>query len=177
MVDAFTKFVWLYAVKTANAAEVLACLTRQSHIFGNPRRIISDRGSAFTSNDFREYCKIEGVQHVLTTTGMPRANGQVERVNRTLILLLTKLSAPRPEEWHKYINVAQKYLNATQHRSIKTTPFNLLFGTDIRMKDDVSIRDLVEKELISMFEENRDEMRKPSISEGRYERRMAECRK
>ncbi|KMQ88945.1 hypothetical protein RF55_11489 [Lasius niger] len=27
------------------------------------------------------------------------------------------------------------------------------------MKDDVSIRELVEKELISMFEENRDEMR------------------
>jgi len=133
VIDAFSKFVWLYAVKTVNAAEVLACLTRQSHVFGNPRRLISDRGSAFTSNDFQEYCKAEGIQHVLTTTGMPRANGQVERVNRTLIPLVTKLSAPRPEEWYKHLNIAQKYLNATQHRSIGTTPFRLLFGTDIKM--------------------------------------------
>lgn len=159
VVDAFTKFVWLYAVKTTSTAEVLTCLTRQAHVFGNPRRIVSDRGSAFTSNDFREYCEAEGVQHVLTTTGMPRANGQVERVNRTLIPVLTKLSDPRPEEWHKYINTVQQYLNATSHRSIGTTPFNLLFGTNMRMKDNISIREIIEKELIAIFEENRDEIR------------------
>jgi len=127
IIDAFTRFVWLYAVKTTSTAEVVACLAKQAHIFGNPRRIISDRGSAFTSGDFRKYCEAEGVQHVLTTTGMPRANGQVERVNRTLILVLTKLSAPRPEEWHKHLNNVQKYLNATPHRSIGMTHGHLYF--------------------------------------------------
>lgn len=159
VVDSFTKFVWLYAVKTTNTAEVLHCLARQAHVFGNPRRIISDRGSAFTSGDFQEYCKTEGIQHVLTTTGMPRANGQVERVNRTLIPVLTKLSAPRPEEWHKHLNTVQRYLNATPHRSIGTTPFRLLVGTDMKIKDDISIRELIEKETISIFKENRDEIR------------------
>jgi len=53
VVDGFIKFVWFYATKTTSTAEVLACFEKQSHIFGNPRRIISDRGSAFTSNDFQ----------------------------------------------------------------------------------------------------------------------------
>lgn len=134
-------------------------MERQSRIFGNPRRIISDLGSTFTSSDFQEYCREGGMQHILTTTGMPRANGQVERVNRTTIPLLTKLSVPRPEEWHKHLDAVQRYLNVTTHRSIGTTPFNLLFGADMRMKDDASIRELVEKELICMFQEDRDELR------------------
>lgn len=159
VVDAFTKFVWLYAVKTTSTAEILTCLTKKAHVFGNPRRIVSDRGAAFTSNNFREYCETEGVQHVLITTGMPRANGQVERVNRTLIPVLTKLADPRPEEWHKYFGTVQQYLNVTQHRSIGTTPFNLIFGTHSRLEDDIFIREIIEKELIAIFEENRDDTR------------------
>jgi transposase InsO family protein len=49
VVDAFSKFVWLYETKTTNVAEVLSILKKQSIIFGNPRRIISDPGAAFTS--------------------------------------------------------------------------------------------------------------------------------
>jgi len=73
--DAFTKFVWLYAIKTTNIAEVLSKLKKQSTIFGNPRRIVSDRGAVFTSREFAEYCAKEKIYHVLTTTGVPRANG------------------------------------------------------------------------------------------------------
>lgn len=175
VIDAFTKFVWLYATKTTNTAEVLACLKRQSHVFGNPRRIISDRGSAFTSNDFRKYCEEEGIQHILITTGMSRSNRQVERINRTMIPLLTKLSVPRLEEWHRHLDTAQKYLNTSPHRSIETTLFNLLFGTNIKMKNDASIRELIEKELIYMFQEDRDELRnqaKESIRQIQQENRQ-----
>jgi len=72
IVDAFSKFVWLYATKTTSAAEVLGVLRKQSVVFGNPRRIISDRGAAFTSNDFQSYCREENIEHVLITTGVPR---------------------------------------------------------------------------------------------------------
>lgn len=157
--DSFCKFTWLYATKSTATAEVLNSLRKQATIFGNPRRIISDRGTAFTSGAFEEYCKSEGIQHVLTTTGVPRANGQVERINRTLIPLLTKLAAPRPEEWHKYLRSAQQYLNATVHRSIATTPFHLLFGTHARSREDDNVRELLEKEWTASFQESRDELR------------------
>jgi len=70
---------------------------KKAAIFDNPRRIISNRGTAFTSNGFREYCRREKIEHVLITTGVP----QVERVNHTIILLLTKLSLPKSAEWYK----------------------------------------------------------------------------
>jgi transposase InsO family protein len=93
--------VWLYVTKTTNAAEVLNILKKQSIILRNPRRIIFDRGAAFTSN-FQNYCKEENIEYVLITIRIPRANGQVERVNRTLILLLTKFADPAREEWYKH---------------------------------------------------------------------------
>ena len=176
VVDAFSKFVWLYATKTTNSIETITWLKKQALVFGNPARVISDRGTSFTSDAFRNYCDSENIAHVLITTGIPRANGQVERVNRTLIPLLTKLSSPKPEEWYKHLGVAQKYLNATPHRSIKTTPFHLLFGTHMRMREDPAIRNLIEEEWIAMFQTDRDEVRaraKEKIAEVQAQNRRA----
>jgi len=159
VIDAFSKFTWLYSTKTTGTAEVINILRKQSIIFGNPCRIISDRRTAFTSNDFRNYCEEENIEHVLTTTGIPRANGQAERVNRTLIPLLTKLADPKREEWYKYLGLAQQCLNTTLHRGLGTSPFNVLFGTQARLRDNHEIRELLEKEWISKFQEDRDEIR------------------
>lgn len=159
VIDAFSKFVWMYSTRSTDSDEVIKRLQKQAEIFGNPRRIISDRGTAFTSNAFRDYCKDENIEHVLITTGVPRSNGQVERVNRTVIPLLTKLSAPKPEEWYKHLETVQKFVNATPSRSTNKTPFNLLFGTQMRLKEDPKVREMIEEEWIQMFEEQRDEIR------------------
>nr|XP_012232667.1 PREDICTED: uncharacterized protein LOC105678149 [Linepithema humile] len=153
VIDSFTKFTWLYTTKSTSTAEVIDKLRKQSIIFGNPRRVVSDRGTAFTSNDFKEYCQRENIQHVLTTTGIPRANGQVERVNRTLIPLLTKLSSPKSDEWYKHLSIAQQYVNTTPSRSTGTTPFQLLFGVQAKLRDDPEIRGLLEEEWITAFQE------------------------
>lgn len=58
-------------------------LDLQKHTFGNPFQIITDRGTAFTSLEFKQYCEEEGIKHSTITTGLPRANGQIERINRT----------------------------------------------------------------------------------------------
>lgn len=47
---------------------------------------------AFTSNTYHEYCKGEGIESILITTGIIRGNEQEERVNKgnsTIISLLT----------------------------------------------------------------------------------------
>lgn len=89
VVDAFTKFVWIYPTKTTATKEVLERLKHQQSIFGNRKQIVSDRGTAFTSNDFEQYCADEDIRHLLITTGVPRGNGQVERVHQIIISMLT----------------------------------------------------------------------------------------
>lgn len=163
VVDSFSKFTWLYATKTTNAAEVVNRLERQSDIFGNPRRIISDRGAAFTSAEFSDHCTREGIEHVLTTTGIPRANGQVERMNHTLIPVLTKLADPKREEWHKYLEATQKCINTTASRSTGTTPFKLLFGVHARLRDDPEIKRFLEDEWVEAFQDNREELRQRAM--------------
>jgi len=159
VVDAFSKFIWLYATKSTNASEIVKILQKQAVIFGNPRRIISDRGTAFSSQEFKDYCKQENVEHVLITTGVPRSNGQVERINRTIIPLLTKLSAPKPAEWFKHLDVAQKYVNSIPSRSTGFAPFKVMIGTNMRLKKDPRVAELIDSELVSSFQDKRDELR------------------
>ncbi|GBP11385.1 hypothetical protein EVAR_91277_1 [Eumeta japonica] len=82
---------------------VLDRLQKQSAVFGNPRRIITDRGAAFTSRAFEQYCEEEGIQHLLITTGVPRGNGQVERMHKVLVPMLAKLSRENPDRWYKVV--------------------------------------------------------------------------
>ncbi|GFW16493.1 hypothetical protein TNCV_2351171 [Trichonephila clavipes] len=158
VVDAFTKFTWLYPVKTVSAESALEKL-KQQKTFGNPIRIISDRGSAFTSKLFNDYCDEENIQHLQIATGVPRGNGQVERIHRTLIPVLTKLSLDDSTKWYKYVDSLQRILNSTISRSTKWTPFELLVGIKMRNKEDILIKDLLLEEMAKELLEQREFLR------------------
>ncbi|XP_072397163.1 uncharacterized protein [Diabrotica undecimpunctata] len=157
--DDFTKFVWLYPTKSTTKKEVISCLEKQRRIFGNRSGMITDRGTAFRSEEFKRYCQQENIQHVLVTTEVPRGNGQVERVNRTMIPVLTKLSLEEPTKWYKNVDRVQNALNSTYQRSIGTTPFEVLVGVKMKNKDDIRIRELIEEEVIKIYDEERKELR------------------
>lgn len=159
VVDAFTKFVWIYPTKTLTSGEVIEKLKLQKTNFGNPRRIISDRGTAFSSEQFKSYCKEENIELFHITTGVPRGNGQVERINRIILPMLTKLSLEREELWYKHVDKVQLAINSTFQRSIGNTPFNLLFGVEMRKPENIGLKEIVEEEYKKQFLEERDEMR------------------
>ncbi|GFX36259.1 pro-Pol polyprotein [Trichonephila clavipes] len=71
----------------------------------------------------------ENIQHLQIATGVPRRDGKVERIHRTLIPVLTKLSLDDSTKWYKYVDRLQRILNSTISRSTKWTHFELLVGT------------------------------------------------
>lgn len=160
VIDDFTKFTWLYATKSTTARETVNCFIKQQKTFGNPYRIITDKGTAFTANEFKDYCVEQGIHHVTITTGVARGNGQIERIHRTVIPVLTKLSLDDPTKWYKYLDRVQRALNSTHQRSINTTPFEVLTGIKMRKKEDIRIKELIEEESRREFDENREELRK-----------------
>ncbi|GBM97294.1 Transposon Tf2-6 polyprotein [Araneus ventricosus] len=139
--------------------DALDKLKVQQKTFGNPKRIITDRGSAFTSKAFGDYCTNENIQHFQITTGVPRGNGQVERIHRTLIPVLTKLSIADSTKWFKFVDPLQRILNSTFNRSTKWSPFELLIGVTMRNKEDLHLRDLLMEEMMEELQEQRDELR------------------
>ncbi|KAG5863402.1 hypothetical protein JTB14_004284 [Gonioctena quinquepunctata] len=158
IVDDFSKFTWLYACKSTTTKEVIDCLEKQKQVFGNPSRIITDRGTAFTAEEFKNYCIDEGIQNLTITTGVPRGNGQVERVNRIIIPVLTKLSLEDPGRWFKYVVRVQRALNST----IGTSPFEILTGVKMRNEEEVLIKEVLEEATIQKFNENREDLRAES---------------
>ncbi|GFU26089.1 hypothetical protein TNCV_5105471 [Trichonephila clavipes] len=141
------------------AAEVINRLENQRHVFGNPARIITDKGSAFTSSSFEDYCKKQNILHISITTGLPRSNGQIEKQNSTIIAVLSKLSVDDPEKWYFHVPHLQEIVNSTFQRSIKMTPFELLFGTKMKSCQDIEIVELLNDEITAQFQEQRDALR------------------
>lgn len=160
VIDSFTKFVWLYPTKSTTTKEVIAKLEIQRKNFGNPVNIISDRGTAFTSAEFQEYCDHHNITHHTITTGLPRANGQVERINSIIISVLAKLSIEEPAKWYKHVDDVQRAMNVTFHRGINTTPFELLVGVPMRNKKQMEIKELIDAEMQHQFEDDREELRR-----------------
>lgn len=112
VMDAFTKFVWLVAVRDTSCAAVFKRQDCMKDTFGSTRRTISDRSAAFTAKDFEQYCFNEKIEHKLITTGVPRGNGQVERMNGahkngghrpTEVVSSRELTATVPEQ-HRFVN-------------------------------------------------------------------------
>ncbi|GBN73531.1 hypothetical protein AVEN_204118-1 [Araneus ventricosus] len=124
----------VYPVKSPYAQESIDKLKLQQTIFGNPSRIIADRGSAFTTNEFETYCSEEEIQHLKVTAGIPTGSGQIERMHRILIPFLSKLSHDDPTKWFKHVSNVQRVINSSSSRSTKYTPFELMMGTKTKNK-------------------------------------------
>lgn len=133
VVDSFTKFTKLYAVKSTTSRETIDCLKQYFANYSRPRVLISDRGSCFTSSEFREFIQECNIRHVLVATASPRANGQVERVNRVLGPMIAKLTDnDQKRYWYRVLGEVEYALNNSTHKTTKETPSKLLFGVKQR---------------------------------------------
>lgn len=159
VIDAFSKFIWIYPTKTVSAEEAIGKLELQQKTFGNPRRIISDRGSSFTAKVFHEYCETEKIQHNQIVTGVSRGNGQVERAHRIIKSSLIKLAIDDPQKWFKFTDKLQMAINATFQRSIGRSPFEILVGVPLRWNDDLNFKEILEEEILLEFLEERENLR------------------
>lgn len=175
VIDGFTKFVWLFPTKTTGVIEVLAKLRILQSIFGNPDRIITDRGGAFLSIEFKKFCEDENITLIHITTGVPRGNGQVERIHQMTTAILTKMTIEKPSVWFKNVDKVQRCLNSTFQRSIRMSPFELMFGKKMKQLTDISIGEVMEEEEAEMYYKDRSDTRaqaKLAIQEAQEEQRI-----
>lgn len=160
IVDAFTKYVKLYPVVSTSTREVCASLDKYFEYYSRPSRIISDRGTCFTSLEFGSYLLEKNIEHVKVAVASPQANGQVERVNRTLKAILAKLSEPLAHsDWVLQLAQVEYALNNTVHRSIKTAPSKLLFGVMQRGCEVDRLAEFLDEKNVNSVERNLENAR------------------
>lgn len=135
VIDAFTKYVKLYPANSTSTKEVIRSLEKYFGYYSRPRRIISDRGTCFTSLEFESFLLKNNVTHVKVATASPQANGQVERVNRVLTPMLSKLTDPLGHsDWVTKLAEVEYAMNNSVHSTTRKSPSNLLFGVEQRGK-------------------------------------------
>lgn len=129
VIDSFTKYVKLYPANTTSTKEACAALTKYFESYSRPRRIVSDRGTCFTSLEFSSFILDNNIEHVKNAVAAPQANGQVERVNRVLTAMLGKITEPvNHSNWSRMLSKVEYAINNSFHSSTKQTPSMLLFG-------------------------------------------------
>ncbi|UYV74973.1 hypothetical protein LAZ67_12001943 [Cordylochernes scorpioides] len=123
LTDYYTKYAETKAVSEATVKEVSTFLIE--HIIlrhGAPRFLISDRGSQFTSNLMKE------------------TNGLTERLNRTLINMISMYVNTDQKNWDEILPFITHAYNTTIQETTGYSPFFLLFGREpMSLLDDENI--------------------------------------
>lgn len=126
LIDSFTKFTIAKPTRTLRSGEAVQKLREIFGEFGYPRRVISDRGLAFASKAFGEFLAKHGVKHTLNAVMTPRANGQVERRNRTIVDTQTT-SADNEARWDEQVPEIIWGINQPVSTSTSFPPAYLMF--------------------------------------------------
>ena len=135
--DHFTKYA--IAVPTTNQkAHTTARVFFDNWVvhYGFPGQLHSDQGRNFESRVIKELCRIAGIKKSRTTPYHPQGNGQTERFNRTLIMMLRTLSEEQKKSWRKHVPQLVHAYNCSRHHTTGFSPFFVLFGRHPRLAVD-----------------------------------------
>jgi len=99
-------------------------------LHGQPRDIITDRGSIFTSDLWKETTKKLGIERRLSTAFHSQTDGQTERMNSTLEQYLRACVNYQQDDWNELLQMAEFAYNNGYQESIKDTPFFANCGTN-----------------------------------------------
>ncbi|UYV72039.1 hypothetical protein LAZ67_9001614 [Cordylochernes scorpioides] len=97
---------------------------------GAPQYLISDRGSQFTSNLMKKVMKTCKIKHCFTTSYHPQTNGLTERLNRTLINMLSMYVNTDQKNWDEILPFVTHAYNTTIQETTGYSPFFLMFGRE-----------------------------------------------
>ncbi|KAE8244416.1 hypothetical protein A4X13_0g6611 [Tilletia indica] len=126
----FSKFGIFYPSRTSDTAEDTARRFIQ-HAYpwtGLPNKLISDRDVRFTSEFWKTMVKELGITHAMSTAYHPQTDGQVERLNQQLRILLRNTIALDQHDWPDKLPSAMMAYNNQAHESTGSAPYETVFG-------------------------------------------------
>jgi hypothetical protein len=134
IVDRLTKVSHFLPVKTTDRGQNLAELyiSRIVSLHGVPKRIVSDRGSQFTSRFWESLHRALGTNLSFSTAFHPQTGGQTERVNHILEDMLRACVLSYGAKWEDCLPFAEFSYNNSYQASLQMAPFEALYGRKCR---------------------------------------------
>ena len=128
-IDVFSRYIFAYPTSNQDAKTVAQVLinimTRHAYL---PTTLISDKGTAFTSNVLEEVTAVLGITLKHATTKHAQTIGLLERPHASIKQALKIKTGDRRSLWHKYVSIAVLNNNTSYHASIGCEPSRVFHG-------------------------------------------------
>ena len=138
VMDGFTKFVEAIPMANQEATSVARALVETVIVrYGAPLQILTDQGTNFEGNLFRELCRLLGIDKLRTSSYHPSCNGLIERFHRTMNAMLGKVISSHQRDWDEVLPHVLAAYRASLHEATGFTPNYLMFGRETRAPIDL----------------------------------------
>jgi len=177
-----TKVAHFIPVKTTYTGARLAelCMSRIVCLHGVPKKIVSDRGTQFTSRFWQKLHESMDTKLNFSSAYHPQTNGQTERTNQVLEDMLRACALKHGGSWDKSLSYAEFSYNNSYQASFGMSPFEALYGRKCRtplMWSEVGERTLTGPALIKEAEDCVAEIREKLKAAQSRQKRYSDKRK
>ena len=83
MIDAHSKWLEVHMTVSATSSATIKLMRKSFASLGLPDTIVSDNATTFTSEEFAQFLRRNGIKHIKTPPYHPASNGMVERAIQT----------------------------------------------------------------------------------------------
>ena len=134
MTDSFSKYAEVVAIPNKEAVTVAnAIFSKWICRFGCPVQIHSDNGKEFINKLSKELFSLLDIKHTHTSPSHPQCNAQVEVFNKHVAKYLQKFCSSSTLDWETLIEPMVFSYNTQYHRSIKCSPYQVMYGMEPRL--------------------------------------------
>lgn len=128
MIDDLSRYTMAQPMVSQDAETVARTLFDHFiSVVGSPKIYVTDLGSNFTSKLFASLCKLLKITKLNSAAYHAQSN-LVEAFHRPLGEYLRNYCQKEPDNWDLYVSAATFSYNCHEHKSLKYTPFEMLFG-------------------------------------------------
>lgn len=138
-----TKFVEAYPLKNKDSVSVARSFVENFILrYGIPQEIATDRGSEFISSTVKEICTLLNIKQINSTAYHHESIGALENSHKVLGAYLRIQTENLNDTWSTWVPYWCFSYNTTVHTETKYTPFELIFGRECKIPNNLT--DIVE---------------------------------
>ena len=134
VVDSMSKWVDVYEVPSTATEHTIEKLRVSFAVQGIPDSVVSDNGSSFTSREFQEFARGNGIRHTTSAPYHPSSNGAAERTVQSFKQTLKKLVATSKETISTQLSRLLFVFRHTPSSVTGVSPAEVLFKSRPRMQ-------------------------------------------
>ncbi|XP_062533359.1 uncharacterized protein K02A2.6-like, partial [Armigeres subalbatus] len=134
LIDYYSRFTEVVIMKQITASLTVRALHETFCRFGMPEVLRTDNGPQFISSELQTFCEQFGIRQEKTTPYWPQANGEVERINRSIVKRLKISQETESADWKWDLRMFILMHNSTPHSTTGVAPSSLMFGRILKDK-------------------------------------------